>query len=154
MSQLAKRARHPSQLLELPVTKTPLLNTPFQLTMPIDTRHGIPQADAVANSDVVEEKLIGGFLARTSHVFRARTSSTAPKVKALATPRCSDSKTGSILDPTGGDGAYLRGFRRRTCTRRAKWAILIVPRHARRRRESKVGRFMPATLAVWFGEPK
>lgn len=26
----------------------------------VDTRHGVPQADAVANSDVVEEKLIGG----------------------------------------------------------------------------------------------
>ena len=84
MSQLAKRARHPSQLLELPVTKTTLLNTPFQLTTPIDTRHGIPQADAVANSAVVEEKLIGGSRPNVA-CLRSKNIIHSAKVKALAT---------------------------------------------------------------------
>ena len=116
MSQLAKRARHPSQLLELPVTKTTLLNTPFQLTTPIDTRHGIPQADAVANSTVVEEKLIGGSRPNVA-CLPSKNIIHSAKVKALATRvDVRIRKPGRSLDPTSGAGAYLRGFRRRTCT--------------------------------------
>ena len=98
MSQLAKRARHPSQLLELPVTKTTLLNTPFQLTTPIDTRHGIPQADAVANSTVVEEKLIGAPPERRMSSEQEH----HPQRQGEGTRdarRRSDSKTGSIFGP-------------------------------------------------------
>ena len=105
MSQLAKRARHPSQLLELPVTKTTLLNTPFQLTTPIDTRHGIPQADAVANSTVVEEKIIGApperrMSSEQEHHPQRQAEGLATRIDVRIR------KPGRSLDPTGGAGAY------------------------------------------------
>ena len=116
MSQLAKRARHPSQLLELPVTKTTLLNTPFQLTTPIDTRHGIPQADAVANSAVVEEKLIGGSRPNVACLPSKNIIHSAKGEGTRNARRRSDSKTGSIFGSDRRRRSVLRGFRRRTCT--------------------------------------
>jgi len=88
------------------VTKTTLLNTPFQLTTPIDTRPGISQGDAVANSAVVEEKLIGGSRPNVA-CLPSKNIIHSAKVKALATRvDVRIRKPGRSLDPTGGAGAY------------------------------------------------